>query len=361
MRKNQKLQFQFRIKRTIIYSCIFVILLITLLFDAQISEIFKLKPNLNTFSNALEIHFVDVGQGDATLIRFPNNKTMLIDSGGLKFQNNLKNYINNIFFKNNERVFDYIVITHSDMDHIGNMQFIFSNYKINNVFVPNETILNLLDENDVTDLIYINLYNNILEKQNNGELNIFYNFAGLEIKNNKSDEVYAKWLSPNVEYVYDVNDYSPIILFEYEGKRVITTGDASSSSEISCIGNFLIGTVDVLKLGHHGSGNSTSESFLEELDPTHYIISVGKNNIYNFPANQTLSRMVVQNPNALNNIYRTDLMGNIICTISNFNIQFQLLENISAYIYFDYYKIVIILEALIIILYFMPKIVSIKK
>ena len=120
-------------KRKIIVSLIMfalsVSLFCSLFFDTKLEIFFKLQPDMKGLNNdSFAVHFIDVGQGDAIAIRFPNNKTMLIDSGPAYALKDLNEYLDRIFFKDDYNTFDYVFLTHSDVDHTGLLDCFDANY-----------------------------------------------------------------------------------------------------------------------------------------------------------------------------------------------------------------------------------------
>ena len=103
-------------------------------FSLQLSQFLLLKPDYE-FTNETEIHFINVGQGDAIAIKFDNGKCMLIDSGTQAYQKKLSYYLDNMIVGKDKKI-DYLVLTHKDIDHSGNMMYILENYKIGTFYRP---------------------------------------------------------------------------------------------------------------------------------------------------------------------------------------------------------------------------------
>jgi len=329
-------------KRIIICSIIAVIILISLFFSNEIEIFLRFKPNLKPFEvkNDLEIHYLDIGQADCTLIRLPNNEIVIVDTGVKSKQKTLKTYLDKIFLKK-EKTINHLILTHSDSDHTGNANFLLDNYKILNVYMPHESILDLLDVENKQDKEYIDLLHKINEKKN--DINIVTNFDNVEIKDDKTGEIYLDWLYPNTEINSTTNDYSPIIEISYGKRYTLFCGDVSIDAENVCMFNNIMRDVDVLKVAHHGSGNSTGETFLENIRPEYAVISVGKDNVYDFPDDQLLNRLYNHNINLYNNIMRTDQNGNIIQFVDKGgNLDFYFISNINKYSFSKWYMVVLI-------------------
>ena len=127
-----------RVEGRTLINCIYIVLIIAILFSNffadKLSILLLLEPNYN-FKNQTEIHFINVGQGDAVAIKFNNGETMLIDSGVKEYRKNLIYYLDNIVLDKSKKI-DYLVLTHIDADHSGNMQYILENYNVENFYRP---------------------------------------------------------------------------------------------------------------------------------------------------------------------------------------------------------------------------------
>ena len=286
--------------------------------------------------NGLSVHFIDVGQGDAIAIRFPNNQTMLVDAGPQKSSSSLIEYLKTKFFKSGEVVFDYLLLTHSDEDHCGGMAEVCNNFVVNTIYRPyiyckytkNGAIL--FDEtNGISKSKYICptlvYYNTIKafngEIDNNGEsakviwtdlntINTTYRIYGTGFA--------VDFYAPTQNYITEsagtiANDFSPIMVLTYNSKKIMLTGDASTTSETDAMNRTTLPNVDLLKVGHHGSKTSSGEAFLQQVKPQIAVISVGANNSYKHPTTETLNRLL----NIGSSIYRTDINGTIVANVTS--------------------------------------------
>ena len=118
----------------IIYIVVIITILFSNLFSYRLSVFLRLNPGYK-FSNDTEIHFIDVGQGDSIAIKFDNGKTMLVDTGTKEYKSKLTNYLDKIVLNNSKNI-DILVLTHIDIDHSGNMEYILKNYKVGQVYMP---------------------------------------------------------------------------------------------------------------------------------------------------------------------------------------------------------------------------------
>lgn len=240
--------------------------------------------------NNINVHFIDVGQGDAILIQV-NNKNIIIDSGPKDNEINFFSYLDSLKIKR----IDYIIATHPHEDHIGNMAKLIKKYDIDYFYAPKIIHSSKSFEKMVEALIEKNKKINVLK-------------AGIK-SIDLGDDSLLTVISPNKDYYGDnLNLYSPIIKLQYKEISFLFTGDAEEEIEKEVI---LLGSdisADVLKIGHHGSSTSTSEVFLNNVNPTISVISVGENNEYNHPSDKVLS--LLKNQSSL--IFRTDINGTII-------------------------------------------------
>ncbi len=247
----------------------------------------------------LRVVFLDVGQGDAVLVRTPGRHNILIDGGEGKQMNN-KNIISKLwkylpFF---DREFDMVISSHPHLDHLGGL-------------------LNVVQSIKVKRILQSGVKYNTAEYQEWNRLinskNIDYDIAvsGKEylFKSSQGD-VLLKVLYPfknmeNLE-VEDVNDYSVVVLLEYADRKILFTGDISSDVEKGIADYKMAQDIDVLKVAHQGSDTSTSNLFLDSFNPEYAVIMVGKNN-YGQPSRRVLKRLERRNIYIL----RTDKMGDI--------------------------------------------------
>jgi competence protein ComEC len=267
--------------------------LIKIIISITLSFLFA---SCNSNSNQLIIHFIDVGQGDATLLEF-NEKTLLIDSGPNIAEEKISKYLK----KNNITTINYLIATHPHEDHIGNIDYILENFKVKNFLAPKV----LYESQDFTNMI----------KKLQAE-NLKINVISGSTKNiiNLDASINIDFFSPNKKYE-NTNNYSPIIKLTHGNNSFLFTGDAEKEVELSILHKNL--DSDVLKVGHHGSASSSTKEFLDIVTPKISIISCGINNQFNHPHSQTLENLNFQD----SLIYRTDEDGTIILASNGKNIK----------------------------------------
>ncbi len=240
-------------------------------------------------TDMIEVHFIDVGQGDAILVE-AGTSTMLIDAGENNKGTLVKEYLNNRQITK----LDYIIGTHPHSDHIGGLDTILDSFEVDKVLLPNVVHTTQTFE-DVLDAI---------ERHD------------LKITPPSVGDVYSLGtasftiLAPSSDAYDDINNYSIAIRLVFGDTAFLFAGDAESKSELEILKAGLSLKADVLKLSHHGSSYSSCGEFLEEVDPSYSIVSVGKNNEYGHPHAETLQRIFDQNIK----LYRTDEQGSIVFT-----------------------------------------------
>ncbi|CAG9622484.1 ComEC/Rec2 family competence protein [Sutcliffiella rhizosphaerae] len=257
-----------------------------------------LFPQQSLFVNAasnLQVHFIDVGQGDSILVKLPNGQNMLVDAGDNHYGSTVVNYLRN---QNVSRL-DYVVGTHPHADHIGGLDDVINTFSIGKVYMPNATA-NTKTYEDV-----------LLAIQNKG-LTITRARAGLTLVNTTVDgkALRVNMLAPVRDSYSNTNDYSAVIRVSYGSTSFLLTGDAEHISESDMVNSGELLSANILKVGHHGSNTSTTDAFLNSVNPSVAIISVGAGNRYNHPTQSTIDKLKARNIS----IFRTDMNGSVIFT-----------------------------------------------
>ncbi|NRT70146.1 ComEC/Rec2 family competence protein [Clostridium beijerinckii] len=270
-----------------------LVFLAILLFSFSIVSCGLTKFNSNKANNAdpskMFVHYIDVGQGDCILVQV-NNKNLLIDSGPKSDRRKLFNYLSEL----NLNKLDYVIATHPHEDHIGNMDDIIKTYSIGTFYAPKVESTTKSFEDMVDALKDKNLKVHVLKKDSNS----------IDLGENTKVNVF----SPNKDFYYNLNNYSPVIKIQYGNISFLFTGDAEKEVEKEILNNNEDISADVLKVGHHGSSTSTSKDFLKKVNPSIAVISVGKDNIYNHP--DAITTKLLDDSNI--KTYRTDKDGTIV-------------------------------------------------
>ncbi|MCK9478959.1 MAG: stalk domain-containing protein [Firmicutes bacterium] len=240
-----------------------------------------------------EVHYLDVGQADSILIKFPNGQSMLIDAGESSNGPFVVQYIKS----QGITLLDYVIGTHPHSDHIGGLTDIINAFDIGMVFMPKVSH---------TTKTFENLLNAIDKKG----LLVHTAKAGIGIID--TNGFCAKFIAPVEQEYANLNNYSAVVKITYLNNVFLFMGDAEKLSENQITED--IGS-NVLKVGHHGSDTSTSELFLSRVLPEYAVISVGKANSYGHPSPTVISLL----DNFGVKVFRTDSDGTVIITSNGNN------------------------------------------
>jgi beta-lactamase superfamily II metal-dependent hydrolase len=247
-------------------------------------------------AGTLTVAFLDIGQGDATLIRSPGGATMLIDGG-----NSLSDGTDVIIPKLREwgaSNLDVMVVTHPDADHITGLPVVIENYPVANVALTGQVHTTRIYERLLTDI-------------RDQELNAIETRTGTLIPFDSAVQVEV--LGPDDRFVQDEgdsNNASIVIKLTYGTVSFMLTGDAENEEEQAILMSGADLRSTILKVGHHGSRGSTSEAFLTAVGPQVGVISAGEGNRYGHPHQELLDRL----QRAGVQIYRTDQHGTVTLT-----------------------------------------------
>ncbi len=245
------------------------------------SAAFLLIPADKWSTKELEMTFLDVGQGDCIFLKNGNGMTCLID-GGSTDEKSVGTYRIMPFLKSKGvGSLDYVIVTHTDSDHInGIVELLEKNkeggIKINYLVLPKTT---LIEEN----------YEKLINLAEKNKIPIIYIKEGDSFREGNLEMI---CLHPAPDFVPEnVNSYSTLLQVEYGGFKALLTGDLEGNGEEVLLERGKLEDIFLLKVAHHGSKNSTSEKFLEKVNPELAIISYGENNSYGHPHAQTLERL----------------------------------------------------------------------
>lgn len=254
----------------------------------------------------LKINFIDVGQGDSCLITTPQNKKVIVDSGGSESYDVGKNVLLPYLLDKRITKIDYIMISHFDTDHCKGFEYVLENLKVKNVIISkqSETSENFKQIMKIIRKKRINLI--IVQKGSKIKID---NFTTVDI------------ISPQSENIADnMNDNSIVAKLEAYNFSILFTGDASEKIEKELIKEKINLKSDILKVSHHGSKTGTSEEFLKSVKPKIALIGVGENNKFGHPTEDVIKRLTENKVK----IYRTDRNGEISIKIKkNKNIKIK--------------------------------------
>ncbi|MDR0943491.1 MAG: MBL fold metallo-hydrolase [Ruminococcus sp.] len=242
--------------------------------------------------DGLTVHFIDVGQGDSELIVI-GGQTMLIDAGETEYGDTVVSYIQNLGITK----LDYIIATHPHSDHIGGLPAVIENFEIGRVITP-KLPLDMIPTTRV--------YENFIDAVADSGGKLTEAVAGDEYT---LSEANFTVLSPDSGSDFsDLNDWSVVIRLVYGKTAWVFTGDAEKPAETAIVDSGRELRADILKVGHHGSSNSSTADFLAKVTPRWAVIEVGVDNSYNHPTEAALERL----SEYAGRIFRTDIEGNIV-------------------------------------------------
>ena len=257
-----------------------------------------LISQINIIDFKLKIYFLDVGQGDCTLIRTPYGKNIIIDGGdgnSDKYDYGEKVVYPYLLDRRIKKI-DYLVASHADSDHMGGLIYILENMKVEQILLGIQS----QESNQLKDLIDI---------ANKKKVKIIILKAGDEIKIDK--DIRIKVLFPiknNLILENSLNNNSLVFKLKYNNFSMLFTGDIEEIAENELINLYKDNLKStILKIAHHGSKSSSSKEFLKSVSPQIAVIGVGKKNKYGHPNEEVLLRL----KNYGINIYRTDESGEI--------------------------------------------------
>ena len=238
---------------------------------------------INIVPKNLRIYFIDVGQGDSSLIVTPLNKTILIDGGGNEFGNyNIgKNVLLPYLLDRGIKDIDYVIVSHFDSDHFEGIQYLMEEIKIKVVIIGTQ-----FDGSEN--------YEKFLDIVKRKKIKVEMVKEGERINIEKN--VYFDVLWPQEERSItnnSINNNALVCKLNYKNFSALFTGDIEEEAEKILLSKYdeKILNSKVLKVAHHGSKSSSTEEFLEAVNPTVALIGVGKNNRYNHPYKEVLDRM----------------------------------------------------------------------
>ena len=251
-------------------------------------------------SNHLEVHYIDVGQGDATLI-ICNDEAMLVDAGNEGKGTAIQLYL----MKHNIDRLKYVVATHPDADHIGGLDVIVYKFDCGQILIPN-------CENDTQS--YEQLQDSMKEKR--------YSPHVVDVGEKYTlGEAQIEILSPSSEFTFaETNDSSIVFRLDYGNTSFLFTGDATIPPQQALIYDPDLNIdVDVLKVPHHGASTAYIKGFYDEVSPEYAVISCGRDNQYDHPRQEVLDDL----RNRGTKVFRTDEQGTIIAISDGETITFN--------------------------------------
>ena len=271
---------------------------------------------INFIPQNLKIHFIDVGQGDSSLIITPQNKTILIDGGGsssLDFDVGKNTLIPYILDRGFTKI-DIVIVSHFDQDHIGSILTLLQELKVGKVYISKQ-------------IEKSNNYEKFLKIVNTKNIKVHEVIATNRIHIEKDLYIDILWPMENQITTNVLNNNAIVCNLHYKKFRMLFTGDIEKIAEKEILNlyskNKSLLKADILKVAHHGSKTSSTNEFLDIVRPRIAFIGVGKNNKFGHPNNEVLQRLY----DLECKIFRTDLNGEISVEI-NKNSKYKIKQQI---------------------------------
>lgn len=285
----------------VLYGVAALALLFFLLFVWNVQKATQIVQSffVDTSTNTLHVSFLDIGQGDATFIRFPTGETMLVDCAKDKVVLPALGRVLPFW----QREIDYLIVTHPDSDHYGGCIDVLDRYRVK------EIILNGFTKQD-------NFYKSFTEavrleqaKEHVVTTPFSWHIGGVEVAFLYPDhDMRENSGVPGNTGDTESNNTSIIMKVSYGFEDILLTGDAEKELEeylVQRYGNLL--DVEVLKAGHHGSPSSSIAPFVSTTSPLYGIFSAGRNNTFGHPSERVIRRF----ERVGSSIWRTDTQGDI--------------------------------------------------
>ena len=240
-----------------------------------------------SFQNKKYLYMLDIGQGDSIILHI-NKETILIDTGGNTTSTIVENTTIPTLKSLGIKKIKYLILSHGDYDHMGESINLVENFKIENV-IFNTGKFNYLEQE-------------LIKKLNKKKIPYYQNIEEISLK-----ETTLYFL--NTKLYDNENDNSSLIYTKINNINILLTGDAGVDVEEELMNKYNL-SIDILKVGHHGSKTSSSKEFINYINPKISLISVGENNKFNHPNKEVLNNL----KNTI--IYRTDKNGSVMINLN---------------------------------------------
>lgn len=249
----------------------------------------------------LVIHFIDVDQADGMLL-IVGDTTVMIDGGNTPTSQDVLEYLKRFGVDQ----IDLMVNTHPHGDHLGGLPTVLNNIPTDKIWCADSTY----------DTYLYKSFTQLVAQKN---FNISHPEPGTVFAENGLTITVLGPVNSADTYT-DLNDTSLVLMVQYGQRKFLFTGDMEAFAEKQLVDAGMSLKADVLKVGHHGSYSSTSQVFLDKVDPEYGVISCGRNNEYGHPHDAPMNRL----NKAEVELYRTDLMGSVVLVTDGDTIAFFL-------------------------------------
>lgn len=253
----------------------------------------------------LKIYFIDVGQGDCTFIITPYGKRILIDGGegnSDKYDYGEKVVFPYLLDRGIKRI-DYIIASHADSDHIGGLIYVLENMKVENI------LIGIQPESS-------GQLKRLIEVANNKKIKITILEKGIIKSIDKNIELEVLWPDKSDLIIENaLNNNSLVFKLKYNNFSMLFTGDIEEIAEKKLLNLYNLSELSstIIKIAHHGSKTSSTENFINNVNPKIALIGVGKKNSFGHPNSEVIDRLEGSDIK----IYRTDQMGEISITVNS--------------------------------------------
>lgn len=286
---------------SILLFFLYYVVITMMLLKPKLVVVLLLLLSIHIFYKRIDSHtyitMLDIGQGDSILLEMPYNQNILVDTGGIiqykkedwqtrKKETNLaKNKIIPYLKSRGIGKLDALILTHGDVDHLGEAMHLLERFKVKQVIMNsghnNEFENRIIEYCQEHKIKYQQISRQTLKIAN-------HTFSFLNDRDSENE-----------------NEDSLIFYTQLQGQNLLFMGDAGKESEQEILNSYKLPIIDILKVGHHGSRNSSSISFANTIQPKYVMIGVGKNNRYGHPHSEVLE--IFRD----SKIYRTDIHGSI--------------------------------------------------
>jgi competence protein ComEC len=266
--KGRKIPQKPKAKNKLIYGIVIALLMVVALVSGRMRT--RQIRSVVRSDAPFQIHVIDVGQGDSILL-LADGHAMLLDAGIPDAGHTVAEYLDLL----NITELDYAAVTHLHSDHIGGFAAAVKNRKVQHFAEP------VTPETLVPDDTVYQMYASAVKDVQQLHDGDSFTLGGAKID----------VLAPLDAEVTDLNDTSLVLRVQYQDTVCLLTGDMEEAEEQALLERHPDLKADLLKVAHHGSASSTSEAFLEAVQPAFAAISCGKDNDYGHPAPETLARL----------------------------------------------------------------------
>lgn len=253
------------------------------------------------FDGELVLTMIEVGQADSFLFEY-EGKYALVDCGTRSTGKDVVEYLR----ENGITNLDYVFGTHPHDDHMGGMYEVITNVEVGKVIIPE------VEAGEIT----ANWYMKLIDELSKGNYEVDYPEVG---EMYYLEDVAIKVIAQMEDAKGNTNNYSTVMKVTFGEMDIIMTGDAETEVEEVILQSREDISAEILKMGHHGSDTSSSEEFLDAIDPDYALISCKVGNKYKHPVKETMEKLEKRNIE----VYRTDECGTVVATITATDVTFN--------------------------------------